>query len=64
MRMHPISKGYSLYHCNLAIMVDESYMGKRCYYYMAAAVAIVAFVVVADDDLVQISIDTSVLGKH
>jgi hypothetical protein len=45
-------------------MVDGIYMGKHCsYYYMAAVVAMtfVVAVVVADDDLVQISIDTSVL---
>ena len=44
-------------------MVDRSYMGKHCcYYYMTAVVTFVVFVDV--DDLVQISIGTSVIGKH
>jgi hypothetical protein len=50
----------------IAIMVDGRYMGKRCrYYYMDAVFALIFVVaVVADDDLVQTSIDAYVLGKH
>jgi hypothetical protein len=43
------------HYCNVTVMVDESYTGKHCCYYYIAAI---------DDDLVQISIDTSVLGER
>jgi hypothetical protein len=49
-------------------MAYGSYMGKHSrYYYMTAVVAVAMTFVVAgvtDDDLVPISIGTSVIGKH